>query len=78
MTASPKKSHACRFLLSHEFIEFIKSPRGVNQQSEMARLYRMGVDGIISDNPERLRIVLAGCGATLRPKRTFSSPYLLP
>lgn len=53
-------------------------PWTVNQQSEMARLYRMGVDGIISDNPERLRIVLAGCGATLRPKRTFSSPYLLP
>ena len=52
-------------------------PWTVNDRQGMARLYRMGVDGIISDKPELLRSVLEDCGATLRPSFSFSSPYRL-
>ena len=40
-------------------------PWTVNDRTEMARLMDMGVDGIITDYPDRLRAVMAGRGMTL-------------
>jgi len=40
-------------------------PWTVNNPADMARLMDMGVDGIITDYPDRLRAVMAGRGMTL-------------
>lgn len=40
-------------------------PWTVNEPAEMARLIEMGVDGLISDYPDRLRAVMAERGMTL-------------
>jgi glycerophosphoryl diester phosphodiesterase len=43
-------------------------PWTVNQAPDMARLIDWGVDGIITDRPDRLRAVLAGRGMPLPPQ----------
>jgi glycerophosphoryl diester phosphodiesterase len=40
-------------------------PWTVNEEAEMARLIELGVDGIITDYPDRLRRVLAAKGMAL-------------
>ncbi|HJQ59557.1 MAG TPA: glycerophosphodiester phosphodiesterase [Vineibacter sp.] len=40
-------------------------PWTVNDRADMARLLDMGVDGLITDYPDRLRAVMAGRGMTL-------------
>ena len=42
-------------------------PWTVNEPSDMARLLDLGVDGIITDYPDRLRKVLAERGVALPP-----------
>jgi glycerophosphoryl diester phosphodiesterase len=42
-------------------------PWTVNDVAEMARLIELGVDGIITDHPERLRAVMGGRGLPLPP-----------
>ena len=44
----------------------------VNEPAEMARLLTLGVDGIITDYPDRLRAVLAEVGRALPP--AFPAP----
>jgi glycerophosphoryl diester phosphodiesterase len=44
-------------------------PWTVNDEATMARLIAMGVDGIITDRPDRLRAVLADRGMPLPPAR---------
>ncbi|GAA2109381.1 glycerophosphodiester phosphodiesterase family protein [Actinomadura alba] len=39
----------------------------VNEPAEMARLIEMGVDGIVTDHPDRLRLVMAERGLPLPP-----------
>lgn len=52
-------------------------PWTVNNERDMAMLYDMGVDGIISDKPWVLRAFLEKRGAKLRPKHPFASQYHL-
>jgi hypothetical protein len=42
-------------------------PWTVNEPADMARLIGLGVDGIISDYPNRLRAVMAAKGMALPP-----------
>jgi glycerophosphoryl diester phosphodiesterase len=42
-------------------------PWTVNEPADMARLIGLGVDGIISDYPNRLRAVMAAKGTALPP-----------
>ena len=52
-------------------------PWTVNDPKDMAMLYDMGVDGMISDKPWILRSFLEKRGAKLRPTRQFESEYHL-
>lgn len=52
-------------------------PWTVNNVKDMAMLYDMGVDGIISDKPWLLRAFLEKRGAALRPLHPFASKYHL-
>lgn len=52
-------------------------PWTVNDMRDMAMLYEMGVDGIISDRPWVLRGFLEQRGAKLRDRHAFSSLYHL-
>lgn len=52
-------------------------PWTVNDPKDMAMLYDMGVDGIISDKPWILRSFLEKRGAKLRERHAFFSPYHL-
>jgi glycerophosphoryl diester phosphodiesterase len=46
-------------------------PWTVNDAAEMARLIELGVDGIITDYPDRLRAVMGGRGMPLPPTATL-------
>ncbi len=52
-------------------------PWTVNSPKDMAMLYDMGVDGMISDKPWILRSFLEKRGAKLRPRHQFQSAYHL-
>ena len=52
-------------------------PWTVNDREDMAMLYDMGVDGIITDRPWILRKVLEEKGAKLPPAREVNLPYHL-
>lgn len=52
-------------------------PWTVSNVRDMAMLYDMGVDGIISDKPWLLRAFLEKRGARLHDRRSFKSEYLL-
>ena len=52
-------------------------PWTVNDREDMAMLYDMGVDGIITDRPWILREVLEEKGAKLPPAREVDLPYHL-
>lgn len=52
-------------------------PWTVNDERDMAMLYDMGVDGIISDKPWVLRNFLEKRGAKIHGKRAFKSDYSL-
>jgi glycerophosphoryl diester phosphodiesterase len=43
-------------------------PWTVNEPADMARLIALGVDGMISDHPDRLRAVMADKGLRLPPQ----------
>ena len=44
-------------------------PWTVNERSDMERLIALGVDGIITDYPDRLRAVMAEKNIPLPPRR---------
>ena len=43
-------------------------PWTVNERADMERLIALGVDGIITDYPDRLRAVMAGRNMPLPPQ----------
>jgi len=47
-------------------------PWTVNETAQMQRLIEAGVDGLITDYPDRLRAVLAALGKPLPPQVTAS------
>ena len=47
-------------------------PWTVNEKAQMQRLIEAGVDGLITDYPDRLRAVLAALGKPLPPQVTAS------
>lgn len=49
-------------------------PWTVNEPADMARLIDMGVDGIITDYPDRLRLLLQSRGMPLPPPRPVAIP----
>jgi glycerophosphoryl diester phosphodiesterase len=46
----------------------------VNEPAEMARLIEMGVDGIVTDYPDRLRVVMETRGLPLPPRYRARKP----
>ena len=53
-------------------------PWTVNQPREMARLIRIGVDGLITDRPDRARRIFAEHGIPLPPARQATIPVPAP
>jgi glycerophosphoryl diester phosphodiesterase len=53
-------------------------PWTVNERLQMGRLIRAGVDGIISDYPDRLRAAMQAAGLPLPPQVTLGEPSRTP